>query len=195
MTVQDIIRDASHSVVNQLAVKANEEAMISYVNQALQAVYEEFQLKTDEQIIVMQENVTIYSVASDCIVVLAAYDEDGNLLPLNDEKDPFSVMTPSYNEIQVPNPVEGEVLSVIYLAEPPVVTATTDVLPVPRSMIQPMLMYIGFLAHSSIDGGIQTENNTHYMRYKAAVDKVRERGLVPTDDTNMDLKFDRKGFV
>lgn len=195
MTVQDIIRDASHSVVNQLAVKASEEAMISYVNQALQAVYEEFQLKTGEQIIVMQENVTIYSVASDCIVVLAAYDEDGNLLPLNDEKDPFSVMTPSYNEIQVPNPVEGEVLSVIYLAEPPVVTATTDVLPVPRSMIQPMLMYIGFLAHSSIDGGMQTENNTHYMRYKAAVDKVRERGLVPTDDTNMDLKFDRKGFV
>lgn len=195
MTVQDIIRDASHSVVNQLAVKANEEAMISYVNQALQAVYEEFQLKTGEQIIVMQENVTIYSVASDCIVVLAAYDEDGNLLPLNDEKDPFSVMTPSYNEIQVPNPVEGEVLSVIYLAEPPVVTATTDVLPVPRSMIQPMLMYIGFLAHSSIDGGMQTENNTHYMRYKAAVDRVRERGLVPTDDTNMDLKFDRKGFV
>ena len=195
MTVQDIITDASHSVVNQLAVKSNVEAMLSYINQALVAVYEEFQLKTNEQIITMQENVTIYQLNSDCMTVLAVYDENGDQCSLNNENDPLSVMTPSYNEIQVPNPAEGDILSVIYLSEPPRMTDVSNIVPIPRSMLQPMLMYIGFLAHSSIDGGVQTENNTHYMRYKAAVDRVRELGLVPVDCTTMDVKFENRGYV
>lgn len=190
-----MINDASHSVVNQLAVKSNVDAMLSYINQALVAVYEEFTLKTGEQVVVLHENQTIYTLNNDCMVVLGAYDEDGNQLTINDEKDPFSILTPSYNEIQVPNPVEGEAIGVIYLVEPTKMVTVNDVLPVPRSMVQPMLMYIGFLAHASIDGGVQTENNTHYMRYKAAVDRVRALGLIATDTTSTDDKFDERGFV
>lgn len=195
MTVQDMINDASHSVVNQLAVKSNVDAMLSYINQALVAVYEEFTLKTGEQVVVLQENQTIYTLNNDCMVVLGAYDEDGKQLTINDEKDPFSILTPSYNEIQVPNPVEGEAIGVIYLVEPTKMVTVNDVLPVPRSMVQPMLMYIGFLAHASIDGGVQTENNTHYMRYKAAVDRVRALGLIATDTTSTDEKFNERGFI
>ena len=195
MTVQDMINDASHSVVNQLAVKSNVDAMLSYINQALVAVYEEFTLKTGEQVVVLHENQTIYELNADCMVVLGAYDEDGKQLTINDEKDPFSILTPSYNEIQVPNPVEGEAIGVIYLVEPTKMVTVNDVLPVPRSMVQPMLMYIGFLAHASIDGGVQTENNTHYMRYKAAVDRVRALGLIATDTTSTDEKFNERGFI
>ena len=181
MLVSDVITDAKYGELRNLAVKDDDIAVISFINSAMIALYDRFKLKTKEQVIAMQDNVVEYDLNDDAMTVLAVYDENGDEFSINDETNLFGVFLPSYGTIQVANPNAGANLGVVYLASPVRLTDVSEVVRIPPQLLEPMLHYIGYRAHGSVDGSIQAENNTHLMRYEAKCKSVEASGSIRKD--------------
>lgn len=205
MLVSDVINDVKYGELQQLSLKDDNDAVISFINLGLLELYKRFNLRTEEAIITLYSNTTMYTLdptlpgvdmPSDCdfMYIQGIYDEEGNIVELNNEDAPLSVLTPTYNTIQVPNPSDLTFLSVIYVAGPTRVTATTDVIKLPPALYEALLHYIGYRGHGSVDGSINTENNTHYMRFEKSCDTAKYFGLVTADEIPY-RKVDIKGFL
>ena len=107
-----------------------DKIIVSYINMALIALYNRFQLSTEEAIVTLRPDIakTLYTLdATDPDVrvggqpmpeddfksVVYVLDDGGREVPVNNEKDLMSIFTTSYNQIQVPLLSEQTYLSVI----------------------------------------------------------------------------------
>lgn len=132
---------------------------------------------------------------------LDEYTTDDVILPINEEDNIYSINTISYKEVQIPLITESAHISIIYAALPDRIDTTVvdwDLVEVdiPDQLIEPLLHYIGYRGHGSMDGNINTENNTHYMRFEASCNKVKELGVgVTPDDISMSTRVDDRGFI
>ena len=227
MTVADVLEDVKYGelaqlgVIKKLGVAATQEAaerqILTYINLGLIELYKRFDMRTEQTVITMDEDITLYTltvaniyddpdnltgyldtVLSGFNSITAVYDEVGLPVAFNDEDDPLSVNTPSFNVLQVPNPVTGEGLFVLYSAAPDRLQwvadlATVDV-PIPPVMLEALLHYIGYRGHGAIDGSIDAENNTHYMRFNASCQTLKTLGITNSDPL-VGTNVQDKGFV
>ena len=205
MLISDVITDAKYGELQQLSLKDDDNAILSFINLGLLELYKRFNLRTEEAVVSLNSNTTMYTLdpslpnvdmPSDCdlMYIIDAYSEAGEQIEINNEDDELSILTPTYNSIQVPNPADGAYLSLIYAAGPTRVTAPTDSLKLPPALYEALLHYIGYRGHGSVDGMINTENNTHYMRFEKSCETAKAFGLVTADD--MKIRYvERKGFV
>jgi hypothetical protein len=211
MTVADVIEYAKYGELAQLGVIVNlkstdpievvdaEKQVLSYINLGLIELYKRFDLRTEEMVIELQENTTIYTISnSNFNSVYSVYGEDGKELSLNNQDDPLSILTPSYNTIQVPNPVTGAAIYVIYNASPTALvwssTLSTAVVTLPSVMLEAMLHYVGYRAHGAMNGNVDGENNTHYIRFEASCSKLKEIGAFTDDTLVSGTKLEDKGW-
>jgi len=219
MKLSFIVDQARNGGLRSLSTKdKTDEVITGYINLALIAVYSRFQLRTEEAIITLQTDParTVYTLDStdtavkvnglpmpdnDIMSIIDAFDEDGNHVAVNDEKDPYSVYTISYNQLQVPLLNDNTYLSIIYRKNPDLVifTQTAEVtdekdVDIPLQLLEPMLHYIGYRAHGAVDGAINAENNTHYMRFEKSCDRAKELGIMTADDV-VCASVESKGFV
>ncbi len=219
MKLSFILDQARNGELKSLSTKdKTDEVIVGYSNLALVALYSRFQLKTEEAIITLETNParTVYTLDStdtavrvngasmpddDVMSIIDAFDESGRHVAINDEKDPFSIYTVSYNQVQIPLVNEGTYISIIYRKNPTLVTYTetndvTDekVVELPLQLLEPMLHYIGYRAHGAVDGKLNTENNTHYMRFEKSCERAQELGVLTADDV-VGVGVTDKGFV
>ncbi len=219
MKLSFILDQARNGELKSLSTKdKTDEVIVGYINLALVALYSRFQLKTEEAIITLETNParTVYTLDStdtavrvngvpmpdnDVMSIIDAFDESGRHVAINDEKDPFSIYTVSYNQVQIPLVNEGTYISIIYRKNPTLVTYTetnnvTDekVVELPLQLLEPMLHYIGYRAHGAVDGKLNTENNTHYMRFEKSCERAQELGVLTADDV-VGVSVTDKGFV
>ena len=183
MTLHDIVTQLKYGELRSIATKDDNVAIVSYVNLALQALYNRFTLKVSEQVIPMYDNIVEYKLDPSLMTIEGIYDENGDEFALDDPNSLFSILQVDFETIQVPNPIEGATLSVIYKPAPTWLvyideTSLTQKIPIPPQLIEPLLHYIGYRAHGSMDGNIKAENNTHYMRFVASCDRIEQLGLV-----------------
>ena len=205
MLISDVITDAKYGELQQLAIKNDDDAVISFINLGLLELYKRFNLRTEEAIITLDSNTTIYTLdpalpnidmLSDCdlMYIINAYNEAGELIEINNEDDDLSILTPTYNTVQIPNPADGTYISIFYAAGPTRVTDLSDTLKLPPALYEALLHYVGYRGHGSVDGNINTENNTHYMRFEKSCDTAKDFGLVTADDMRLRPVAD-KGFL
>jgi len=183
MTLNDVVTQLKYGELRSVASRNDMDAIVSYVNLALIALYSRFSLKVSEQLIPMQDNITEYLLNEDAMTIRAIYDENGDEFALDDETSLFSIMQVDFETIQVPNPSTGATLSVIYLPAPTTLTyidetSLTSRVPIPPQLLEPLLHYVGYRAHGSMNGDIKAENNTHYMRYEASCKRIEDLGVV-----------------
>ena len=183
MVLSDVIEQLKYGELKSIAVKDDTSAIVSYINLALISLYSRFSLKMSEQLIPMVNNQVEYTLASDLMSIYGIYDENGDEFALDDESSLFSINQVDFETIQVPNPVEGVTISVIYKPSPTWITYTgtadlTKKIPIPPQLLEPLLHYVGYRAHGSMNGDIKAENNTHLMRYEASVKRIKNLGLV-----------------
>jgi len=183
MTLNDVVTQLKYGELRSVASRNDMDAIVSYVNLALIALYSRFSLKVSEQLIPMQDNITEYLLNEDAMTIRAIYDENGDEFALDDETSLFSIMQVDFETIQVPNPSTGATLSVIYLPAPTTLTyidetSLTSRVPIPPQLLEPLLHYVGYRAHGSMNGDIKAENNTHYMRYEASCKRIDDLGVV-----------------
>jgi len=188
MTVNDVVTQLKYGELRSIAIKDDVPAIVSYINLALIALYGRFKLSRGEKIIDLVDNVSIYPLNDDTMYVEAVYNEEGTELAINDDDNLDSVFLPSFNQIQVPNAATGGTISVLYVQSPTsIVPGITDNLTLamnvalPSILLEPLLHYVGYRAHGSMNGDIKAENNTHYMRYEASCKRVKDLGLIRED--------------
>jgi hypothetical protein len=188
MTVADVVTQLKYGELRSIAAKDDLGAIVSYLNLALIALYGRFKISRAEQIINLQDNLSMYGLNPDVIAVEAIYDELGAEYPFNDDENLLSIFQPSYDTIQVPNAATGSQISVLYVQSPASLLVNSDsavtnaqVVRIPSQLLEPLLHYIGYRAHASMNGDIKAENNTHYMRYEASVRRVKDEGLFRND--------------
>lgn len=204
MKLSTVIRQARNGELRGMSLKdKTDEVVVDYINMAIIELHKRFTLHVDEAIITLRTAKTVYSLSStdtDVTVnnlpmvdgtvmqIIEAYDEKGSI-PINDDTNPFSIYTVAYNKVQVPITNIGSYISIIFRVNPELVvfvdagqgTATEAEIDLPDSLLEPMLHYIGYRAHGSVDGNISAENNTHLMRFKASCNDIEAMGLLPSD--------------
>ena len=204
MTVQQIVDLAVSSELKNLAVGKDTEAVVGYLNLGLIELYKRFPLKLKEHVITLSELTELYTMPADFMWLVEAYGEvpvDSfeavNKLPVNEEDNPFSVNTVSWDVLQVPINIEGEFISIIYAAAPEYMSpvALDAEVPIPPQMIEAMLHYIGYRAHSSVTSEINAEFNTHYKKFEDSCSRITTYGMLTGDDLDMSGRISDRGFV
>lgn len=214
MTVQEVIDQAISGELSQLGVAKNYRStdsavkldavnkIIQYLNLGLIELYKRFSLASGEAVIVMVEGQTVYNLPADCNAVLSAYDEAGNELPINSEGEAYSIMTPTYDTVQIVGYAAGEAIYVMYSKTAPLISTldemvdlSTVAVKLPYSLLEALLHYIGYRGHGAVDGSIQAENNTHYMRFEKSCANVQKYGNIQQDFVTDTSWLRDKGFV
>jgi hypothetical protein len=219
MTAQEVITLAQAGELRQLSpsIKNDDATVVGFINLGLIELYKRFTLRTEEAIITLVDGKTIYKLdgtdtdvvlsGNDLMYVIAAYGDgdstgdyttDDFSLPLNVEDNPYSVNTVGYDSVQVPLITDGATISLIYAAKPtPVdVNDLSIAIDVPDQFVEALLHYVGYRGHGSMDGEVQAENNTHYMRFEASCLKIKELGVgIMADDVNTDSRISTRGFA
>jgi hypothetical protein len=200
-------------------------ALISHVNRALTLLYSRFLLSSKEIYIQQYEEIAIYTLDSafaqsntaslespkyiadsvanpfqdDVLKIEEVYDEEGNLLCLNDPTEDLSIFTPSYNQIQIPYPNDWNTLAVQYRAAHPRIIwnyttdASTIEVKLPEALYQAALYFIASRATPvSLDGG--ASKNEYIQKYEMACQAVEKQGLhIQAEVSNW--RFDNHGWV
>ena len=205
MLIQDIIDLAKHSELNGTSIKDNTPVIVLFMNAAMLELHKRFPLKIEEQLITLVEGTTDYELASNFLYPLEAYGEvlesTPNALPpkvpMNEEDDPKSIFFPNHRQVQVPLNSEGALISLVYAAKPPRYDEN-DLnleLDLPETLIEPLMQYMAYKAHSGISSGVQDENNVHYLRFNQSCEKARELGVAyPLDSWAMTNRLSDRGF-
>jgi len=203
MTIQQLVNLAVEGELRTLQVKDNIPAIIGYVNLGLIELYKRFPLDVQEHLIELLDGVEVYTMPTDFMWIVAAYDEvpEGSSvvvlpIPINEEDNPVSINTINWNQVQIPVTVTGSYISIIYVAAPSYFTESdvAEALPLPPQMVEALLHYIGYRAHGSDDGNVQAENSTHYQRFELSCKRIEQMGMFTSDDLSM-IDRNMKGFA
>ena len=215
MTIRQAIDLAKSGKLKNSNIVNDDVAILGALNLGLIEMYKRFPLRVDEAIITLRDAKTEYKLdgtdvdvslptGSRFMWVVAAYQEvedaiDENKvtteqIPVNEEDNPLSVQTVSWDTIQVPVTNSGAYISVIYAAAPDLLVAgdLDDVLPLPPQMLEPLLEYMCYQANSTLDAEIDTDK--YYQRFEASCSRIEMRGMTTSDDLDM-LGRNLKGFV
>ena len=213
MTVQEVIDMAKFGELRNLKLgNLEDRAIVSYINLGLIELYKRFPLSVKETVIeLIDGGSSEYTLPSDCMWLVSAFGEvpeDApetyyNELDINNENNPLSVNTVSWNKVQLPVEIEGSYVSLIYIAAPDATQKVTynedglylqEELQLPAQLIESLLFYIGYRAQGAMDGNIQSESNTHYMRFDKSCQKIKTEGMFTNDNLDMTRVTDR-GFA
>lgn len=204
MTIRQVIDLAKTSELSNLSIAENDDVILGYLNLGMLELYKRFTLRVEEWLVTLEDGVEIYSVPADFMWVVAAYGEVPlsstdlvNILPVNEEDNPLSINTVSWNKVQIPNSIDGAYVSIIYVASPTYYTIDDldNTIDIPIQMVDALLAYIGYKANTSIDSGVQTEDSMWYIRYEKACNLLEQRSMVNSNDMYMNERIDIRGFV
>lgn len=206
MIVAEAITLLQAAELKQLKVGEDKPTVIGYINMGILEIHKLFCLWQAEATVTMVTGVTLYKLDGtdnnvtidlsehDMLMIDEVYEETGEQMSLNDENDPYGAATPRYDQVEVVEPVDGGLLSIIYRASPKFLTNERAPIPLPPQFLEALFHYVGYRGHGSVKGDVKSENNTHYMRFKDSIATIRREGLF-TEDTLRSTNFEQRGFV
>lgn len=207
MLVKNFIQLAMDVELNNLASKTNKDAVKGFIYLGLLALHKRFDLVQECAVITLREGVYSYALEGNDKNVVLSNDKFsvmkvqeaqmcGKPVPINDRHKKNSIGTPRYNVVEVPECMvkEGEKLYVVYRAAPKDFVNETDQLPIPPQMIEALLHYVGYRGHAAVNGSLQGDNNTHYIRFENSCKNLEKDGLYNYKPLSSN-KFEKRGFV
>lgn len=199
--------------------------IIRHINSALADIYTRFSLKENEVILQQFDSITEYTLSSryavstddpnepfkwildsvetpfldDISQVIAVYDGAGLPVPLNDVAQPNSVLMVNYNLMQIPYPVEGNVLALMYRAMHPRIDPTSDVsavyVEIPLPLREPLMWYVASRVYGSKLGEDDRALSAEFLRrYNGRMDELQREGIYAFNDEQTDYKFTLGGW-
>jgi hypothetical protein len=205
MLVEDVIHLARYSELNSLSVKDNTPVIISFINLGLIQLYKEFALNRKEVVITIEAEKTLYTLPEDYMYYSLAFQkiEKNNKIinedvPINDSSREDSIFFPSFNEVQIPENLDLKELTLVYVTKPPTYTVDTvkETIALPDVLIDCLLHYLGYKGHLGVRSDGQSENNSHYQRYKRSVLEAKDMGLGLSTEYYKEInRIVDKGFV
>jgi len=206
MTVQEVIEYARDSELRQLIFgelsddsdvqESRDKAIISYINLGLIELYKRFALSVKAEIVRTNPEVNMYYLRNlDILKVIHIYDASGTTLveqrSVDDEEYDIKQLTPITYLFR--NPIDEDI-AFVYTSSPARVGKLTDEVVILDVMLEALLHYIGYRANMTLDGAINAENNTHYMRFEKSCTELKNMGF--GEVVHMPFKsIGSKGFV
>lgn len=216
MKLSLVIEQVRNGDTSGLSAKSlPDSTIVSYINLALIALYNRFQLRTEEAIVALETNRTLYKFdgtdpavtvdggaipMDDIVSINEVFDEFGTI-PINDNNEPSSVYSVSYDTLQVPIAETGMFLSVIYKATPQFITYTDDGngnavdvnIPLPLTLLEALLFYIAYRAYLSTGDAGTPDADKYEMKFTQACNKAHDQGLVMSDTYSINVEH--RGYV
>ncbi len=199
--------------------------IIPHVNLGITELYKRFPLKLTELTVQQYEQLNLYHLKSkyavtntsssepikyiidteyqpfndDLLQIESIYDEDGKLLYLNDDTQFWSIHTPAYNTIQVPEPENENALAVIYKANHeriliPNLDPETEEVNIPSYLLEALLLFIASRAYASYNSDTNNMSNNYMVKFENSCKKVEELGLI-NKDSNINERLWRNGWL
>lgn len=202
--------------------------IIKYANDALLRLHTRFILKENDVLIELENHITNYHFLSrfaesqypesgedypyikdlgkepfeeDVIKILAIYDSFGKAIPLNDDERPGSYFTPQGNVLQVPRPVTGMAISVMYQARHTSLDAK-DANLLEQDIVLPLVLHEAFLSYIcyKVFSDINTQESNikaqeHLSVYAELCVEVVEFDLVNSSISTTNSRFHRAGWI
>lgn len=141
----------------------------------------------------------------DLLKVLRVYTTSQTDLPLqlalNDDNHPKSVFTPQHDILQVPDPVAGVPLYIMYQASHPVLSGDGDgyldaEIIVPTILEPALISYASYLTYSHMNGQEHAAKAAEHLgAYEGLCAEILDRDMVNSSLASTNLKFHDRGFI
>lgn len=213
MTIQNIIDMAKVGELQNIGVRNDVAAMVSFINMGLIELYKRFNINTNEVVITLGQNgdsinpytminSTTYQLPSDMLSIVAAYGEIPAYdmavreLPINEENELASINTIAWNKIQVPITMLGNRVSIIYASMPPMYTVNdlNSNIELPMTLLDALLSYMGYKARVTLDDNVQIDS-VYWQRFETICADALKYGAVTSDDMSMSYRFEHSCFA
>lgn len=204
MKAIDIIEDLISSELSSNAVAELEDIprnakFLRWMNQALRDINLRLPLVQKEKIYNLVTdsvggNSMTYITPDDFQGILAAYDEKGRPIHVNDEFDSLSIYTPEPFKIFIPYSVEGGKVSIIYQAKVPSITDVNSELPVGSQYESAITYYVAMKALAPLEPKGTPINSVYEIKYEKAISLLVSSGMYNKDSLPEVSHFDRGGW-
>lgn len=227
MELQQVIDTVKYGELTNISWKACDRvpALISFLNQGLVDLYSKFPLLEKQVIIQQLPQISIYKLTrdfartnvrseqlhryildtpyepfvEDILQITGAYEEHGIEIPLNDEHNPNSWFTPSYNTIQIPNANENETAFITYKAKHPYINPETNEMrtpvEVPPCLEEALFTYIAYKSLVSMGSqDTQAQAQFYLQKYDQLCNTVKELNTLGNYVCPSNLKLRWRGF-
>ena len=204
---------------------ANRPTVVHAINEALLRLYSRFNIRESSLTLSLRDHITKYWLiskyaetnypqpgveipyildvpaepfADDVIRILEVLDHDGNKLPLNDSENSRSVFTPQPNVLQHLQPVNGEILTVIYQARHPKLSHEHphDEVYVPDVLKGALEAYTAYSVFSTMNSQDSSAKASEYiMLYESICAEVEDRDTINQTISVSLTKFQKNGWV
>lgn len=132
----------------------------------------------------------------------------GEQIPINDYGSSNSMYTPEYNVVQLPDAEPNTIYTITFRAEPPKITLDdpnnvgveltpeeVDV-PLPPTLLEPLLTYIGSRAHNSRGGEAGKKDGFFMMqRYESMCEKLDADNIFHESFNRRNFNLEKNGWV
>jgi hypothetical protein len=207
-------------------IKEKHPKIIQYTNEALLKLFGRFVIREKTLLLEQVEHITNYHLRKafaetsgsqepfpyikdlpgepfeeDVVRILGVYDMAGSKYPLNDINDPASLFTPQPDMLQVPRPVQGKPMSIIYQARHRKLKSRGDhilaqEIEIPFFLEIALRNYVGYLVYSHMNGQENIVKGQEYLAsYEATCREVEERDLVNQTFHTSHSKLEQRGFA
>ena len=201
LTVKDIGIDSASPTDTQLANRAK---LIGYLNLANNEVHKKFSLIQKEFLLENISNNKTYDIPLDFSYAMNAVFEDGQEIPINNDRLIFVDSVDAAVSVLFPAPYKALVkgtdslgrttISLVYVASPPDVTEYTGFIDISHVYTEPLVNYMAYKAFGSKDGKRDGENNTYYMRFIESCRHIELSGYVNPNNLDANYKLIQGGF-
>jgi hypothetical protein len=195
MNVGDIIELAKISALANLSIVKNEAAVIKLIYLGVSELYSSFNLSIKVESIETHSNLALYELRDEDVnMLLKVYNCKGQQLEKTDainEKADYKII--NYRSFLLNNPRE-DLLFAVYKASPKMFTSDKDRIDLPNAMIDALLSYLGYLAHSAINTDGVRETSAYLERYELARQKLENQGY-KVSINNESIGLIVKGFI
>jgi hypothetical protein len=204
---------------------AKHPALIQHVNDGLLRLHTKFILIENEVILELREDVTSYVLdvansvsagaappndyirdtlaapfGNDLIKILAVYETGACQLPLNDATHDDSLYTPKFNVLQVPDPIAGAPLYLLYQAKHPVLASAgdgylTQTIELPDVLVEALEAFVASKVYQGMNGQEHAVKAAEHLTiYERICVDVTVKDLVNSSMSNTNTKFEQRGF-
>lgn len=196
MIVKDIVDNAKLTVLSALPVRNQEDTIMFCIYLGLIELYKRFNLSIKTEIIETIEETPVYELRNpDLTQVLDIYSSDGKrLMPASIvDDDSYDYKQLNYRSFLLTKP-KNERLMFVYKAAPLMFVDIQDELDLPLDFLAPLLDYVGYRCHSTINKDNSNEAHNYYTKFEAGCVQLEKQGY-KVDLATASLPIQSKGFI
>ena len=205
--------------------EVHQPKVVRYLNEGLRRLHGRFPLIQKDVLIELRDHITNYHhiprfaesnwvpeevefpyikdliqepFTGDVARILEVRNSFGHMLPLNDPENRMSVFTPQVDVLQVPRPITGVALSVMYQAYHPTIShhdLQAEIV-LPDVLSSALCAYAAYNVFSHMNTQEATmKAQEHMAKYESICAEVEAQDLVNSSSSHTNSRFAKRGWV